>query len=27
VMLAGGAAVGAVMWLWFGGPRRANGGG
>jgi hypothetical protein len=25
VMLAGGAAVGVVMWLWFGAPRRASG--
>jgi hypothetical protein len=26
VMLAGGAAVGVVMWLWFGAPRRAGSG-
>jgi hypothetical protein len=25
VMLAGGAAVGVVMWLWFGAPRRSSG--
>ena len=24
-MLAGGAAVGVVMWLWLGGPRRSSG--
>jgi hypothetical protein len=24
-MLAGGAAVGVVVWLWLGGPRRSSG--